>query len=140
MFTYVDTYCGVFGEDNTTSNTLFFCSDECPHKGVKTIEKLMKDRSANRGSLFTVTSLLHTTSVTMTPTVSSRESSCLANHSPLHVSVQCCRFLYSLFKKLAFMPVASAMTAVCSDHQVLASNAPWTELQQLVSWGQISFR
>ena len=40
---------------------------------------------------------------------------------------------YSLSKKLSFMPLASAVTAVHS------ANAPWTEIQQLVSRGQIRF-
>ena len=82
-----------------------------------------------------------TTSVTMTPAVSSRESSCLASCSALRVSVLCrLFFLYSLFKKLPFVPVASATTAVRSDRRVLASNAPWTQIQQRVSRGQIRFR
>ena len=53
-----------------------------------------------------------TTSVTMTPTISSLVSSCLAICSPLHVSVHCRLFLYSLSKKLEFAPVASAITAI----------------------------
>ena len=47
------------------------------------------------------------------------------------------RFLYSLFKKLVFVPVASATTAVHRDRLVLASNAQWPEIQPLVSQGQI---
>ena len=43
-------------------------------------------------------------------------------------------FLYSLSKKLVFVPVASAMTAVHRDRLVLASNAQSLEL---VSRGQI---
>ena len=43
-------------------------------------------------------------------------------------------FLYSLSKNLVFMPVASAMTAV---HLVLGSNARWSEIQHLLSQGQI---
>ena len=35
------------------------------------------------------------------------------------------------------MPVASAITAVRSDRRVVVSNAPWTEIQQLVSRGEI---
>ena len=35
------------------------------------------------------------------------------------------------------MPVASAMTAVYGDHLVQAFNAPWSEVQPLVFWGQI---
>ena len=46
----------------------------------------------------------------------------------VHVSVHYRLFLYSLFKKLAFVPVASAITAVCSDRRILASNAPWTSV------------
>ena len=41
---------------------------------------------------------------------------------------------YSLSKKLAFMPVASVVTAVRS------ANAPWTEIQQLVSRGSDPFQ
>ena len=46
-------------------------------------------------------------------------------------------FLYSLSKKLVFVPVASAMTAVDRDRLVLASNAEWPEIQSLMSRGQI---
>ena len=49
-------------------------------------------------------------------------------------------FLYGPFQKLAFVPVASAMTAVRSDRLILASNALWTEIQQPVSRGQRHFR
>ena len=81
-----------------------------------------------------------TTSVTMTLTISSRESCCLANRRPLHVSIHCCPFFvffYGLSKKLVFMPVASAMTAVHRDRLTLASNAQWPEIQSLTSRGQI---
>ena len=47
------------------------------------------------------------------------------------------RFLYSLSKKLMFMLVASAMTAVHRDHLVLASNGQLPLTQPLVSQGQI---
>ena len=78
-----------------------------------------------------------TTSVTMTVTIFSCESSCLANCRPLHVSVHCCLFLYSLSKKLVFVPVASAMIAVHRDHLVLASNNQWPDIRSLTSRGQI---
>ena len=45
-------------------------------------------------------------------------------------------FLYSLSKKLAFVPVASAMTAVHRDRLVLASYAPRPKIQPLESRGQ----
>ena len=73
----------------------------------------------------------------MTPTISSLESSCLAIYSPLHVSVHCRLFLYSLSKKLALSPMASAMTAVHRDCLVLASYAPWPGIQPLMPRGQI---
>ena len=75
----------------------------------------------------------------MTMTISSLESSCLAICSPLHVSVLCHLFLYGLSKKLAFVPVASAMTAVHRYrlHVVLASCAPSPEIQPLELRGQI---
>ena len=38
-----------------------------------------------------------TTSVMMTVTISSRESSCLANCRPPHVSVHCCLFFFFVF-------------------------------------------
>ena len=79
-----------------------------------------------------------TTSVTVTVTISSRESSCLANYMPLHLSVHCCLFfLYSLSKKLVFVPVASAMTAAHRDRLLVASNTQWPEIQPLVSRGQV---
>ena len=74
-----------------------------------------------------------TTSVMMTVTISSRESSCLANCRPLHVSVHCRLFLYSLSKKLVFVPVASAMTTIHRDCLILAFNAQWPEIQSLTS-------
>ena len=46
-------------------------------------------------------------------------------------------FLYNLFKKLAFVPVASVMTAVHRDCVVLASYVPRPEIQPLESRGQI---
>ena len=46
-------------------------------------------------------------------------------------------FLYSLSKKLEFVPVASAITTVHRDCLILASNVRWPEIQPLVSWGQI---
>ena len=75
-----------------------------------------------------------TTSVTMIWTIPSSELSCLANCRPLHISFHC--RLFSLSKMLMFMPVASAMTAIHSDHWVLPSNAQWPEVQLFVSWGQ----
>ena len=51
-------------------------------------------------------------------------------------SIAC--LLYGLSKKLAFVPVASAMTAVHGDRIVLASYAPLPEIQPaLESRGQI---
>ena len=52
------------------------------------------------------------------------------------MSIVAC-FLYGPFKKLAFVPVASAMTAVHKDRLVLASYAPRPEIQPLESRGQI---
>ena len=69
---------------------------------------------------------LPTTSVTMTPTISSRESSCLANHGSPHASVHCRLFLFGLSKKLQFMPIATTMTAVHIDRLVLASSTPYS--------------
>ena len=46
-------------------------------------------------------------------------------------------FLYSLSKKLEFVPVASAITAVHSDRLMLALYARWPEIQPPVSRGQI---
>ena len=42
-------------------------------------------------------------------------------------------FLYGLSKKLTFVPIASAMTAVHRDCLVLAFCAPWPEIQPLES-------
>ena len=64
-----------------------------------------------------------TTPVTMTQKVSCHESSRSANYRLLHVSVHCCLVLYGLFKKLAFVPVASTTTAMHIDCVVVASNA-----------------
>lgn len=75
-----------------------------------------------------------TTSVTMILTISSLESSCLANCSSLHVSVHW-RLLF--VQSIVFVPVASATTAVHKDRQVVASNDQWPEIQRLVSRGQI---
>ena len=36
-----------------------------------------------------------------------------------------------------FVPVASALTAIHRDHQTLASNIHWQEIQSLMSRGQI---
>ena len=47
------------------------------------------------------------------------------------------RFSYSLSNKLALSPVASAVTAIHRDRVVLASYAPWSEMQPLVPRGQI---
>ena len=44
--------------------------------------------------------------------------------------------VYSLSKKLAFVPIASTMTAIHRDCLVLASNAQRPEIQPLVSQGQ----
>ena len=46
-------------------------------------------------------------------------------------------FLYGLSKKLAFVPVASAMTAVHRDRLVLTSYAPRSEIEPLEFRGQI---
>ena len=45
--------------------------------------------------------------------------------------------MYSLSKKLVFLPVASAMAGSNRDCPVLASDAQWPEIQPLVSRGQI---
>ena len=79
-----------------------------------------------------------TASVTMTPTISSHESSCLAHYN-VHVSVHCRLFLFSLSKKLTFTRVASAMTAVHIDCLILTSNTPRPEIQPLVSLGSNHF-
>ena len=46
-------------------------------------------------------------------------------------------FLYSLTKKLVFVPVASATAGGHRDCPVLASVAQWPEIQHLVSRDQI---
>ena len=46
-------------------------------------------------------------------------------------------FLYGLSKKVAFVPVASAMTAVHRDRLVLASYARRSGIQPLESRGHI---
>ena len=46
-------------------------------------------------------------------------------------------FLYSLSKKLVFVPVASATTNGHRDCPVLASIAQWLEIQPPVSRGQL---
>ena len=61
----------------------------------------------------------------MTRTTSSRESSSLANCSPLHARVHCRMVLYSPPKKLVFVPVASAMAGGHRDCPVLASVHQW---------------
>ena len=63
----------------------------------------------------------------------SRESSRLANCSPLHVSVHCRVVLYSPPKKLEFVPVASVTAGGHRDCPVLAPVAQWPEIQPLVS-------
>ena len=78
-----------------------------------------------------------TTSVMITWTISSHESSSLANCSPLNVSVHCCLVLYSPSKKLVFVLVASAKAGGHRDCPVLASVAQWLEIQPPVSQGQI---
>ena len=79
-----------------------------------------------------------TASVTITRTISSHESSSLANFSPVHVSVHSVAwFLYSPSKKLVFVPVASATDGGHRDCPVLASVAQLPEIQPLVSRGQI---
>ena len=45
--------------------------------------------------------------------------------------------VYNLSKKLLFVPVASATTAIHRDCLILTSNAQWPEIQPLVSQGQI---
>ena len=72
----------------------------------------------------------------MTVTLSSHESSCLANCRPLYVSA--CTLLPVFVQSiqeviLRFVPVASAMTVVHRDHLVLASNARWPDIQPLMS-------
>ena len=54
----------------------------------------------------------------------------------MQVSIVAC-FLYSLSKKLEFAPVASAITAIHSDHLILASYVRWPEIPPPVSRGQI---
>ena len=46
-------------------------------------------------------------------------------------------FLYSLSKKLVFVPIASATAGGHRDCPVLASVAQWPEIQPPVSRGQI---
>ena len=79
-----------------------------------------------------------TTSVMMTWTISSRESSCLANCSPLLVSVHC--------RMVFVQSVQEASVCACSqchgwqsrDCPVLASVAQWPEIQSLISSGQLA--
>ena len=73
----------------------------------------------------------------ITRTISSHESSFLANCGPLNVSVHCCLGLYSPSKKLMFVSVASAMAGTHRECLVLASVAQWPEIQPLVSQDQI---
>ena len=57
--------------------------------------------------------------------ISSLKSSCLAICSSLHASVHCrLFFLYGLSKKLAFVPVASAITAIHRDCQFPMHHSP----------------
>ena len=64
---------------------------------------------------------------------------------PLHpnqlylLHVHTCTF-YSVLLRSYQSCEASAMTAVRRDPLVLTSNAPWTDIQLLVSQGQIRFR
>ena len=69
-----------------------------------------------------------TTFVITTPTISSHESSCLANCRPLKVVPVCCLVLYSLSKKLVFMSVASVKADTHRDRLVVASNAQRLEI------------
>ena len=46
-------------------------------------------------------------------------------------------FLYSPSKKLVFVPIASTTADTHSDCPVLASVTQWSEIQPLVSRGQI---
>ena len=59
----------------------------------------------------------------------------------LRVSDHCHPFLYSLSKKLVFVPVAIVswlpLTCRLTGRLVLASKAQWPEIWHLVSWGQI---
>ena len=77
-----------------------------------------------------------TTFMTVTRTISSRESSCLAICKSLHVSVHFHLFFVQTAKKLVFVPIASAMTAPHRGCVDLACNAQQPEIQHL-SWGQI---
>ena len=52
------------------------------------------------------------------------------------MSIVAC-FVYSLSKKLEFVPVASTITAVYRDRLILASYVRWLEIQPLVSRGHI---
>ena len=61
-------------------------------------------------------------------TMSSHESSYLANCRPLNVSPLCCLVLYSLSKKLVFVPVASDMAGAHGDRLILTSNAQGPEI------------
>ena len=74
-----------------------------------------------------------TTSVMMTQTIFSHESSYLANCRSVHVSVHCGLFFVQSVQEGS----AHAMTAAHRDPLVLASNAQWPGIQPLVSRGQI---
>lgn len=68
---------------------------------------------------------------------SDNEPSSLTNYRPLNESIHCCLGLYSLSKKLLFIPAAGALAGVHIDHLLLASNAQRSEIQPLVLQGQI---
>ena len=68
---------------------------------------------------------------------SSRELSCLGIYRLLHASVHCRLILYSLSKKLVFMPVTSAMTGAHRDCLVLSCIVQQPEIHYLVSRDQI---
>ena len=74
----------------------------------------------------------------MTRTISSRESSCLANCSLLHVSVHCRVVFVQSVQGANVVPIASAMTATHRDRPAVASVAQWPEILHLLSRGQIA--
>ena len=89
-------------------------------------------------SLYSLLAIESTISVSMPRAVSSHESCCLANCRLLHVSFHCCLgFVLSAPKRLVFVLVASTLTGAHEDTPVLASFAQQSEIQRLVSRGQI---
>ena len=76
--------------------------------------------------------------MTMTQTVSSRESCCLAKCRPLYMQVSTVAWFFnSPPKKLVLVPISSAMTGVHRNYLILASNAQCSEIQPLMLRGQI---